>query len=47
MNIIPFFINSFQQLSEVSWKKRSYTKFWKFHRKTPVLESLYNKVAGL
>ena len=22
-------------------------KFWKFHRKTPVLESLFNKVAGL
>ena len=28
-------------------KKRCSKKFRKFHRKTPMLESLFNKVAGL
>ena len=28
-------------------KKGSSKNFLKFHRKTPVLESLFNKVAGL
>ena len=32
---------------EVFCKKRYSEKFCKFHRKTPVLESLFNKVAGL
>ena len=28
-------------------RKRSFLKFWKFHWKTSVLESLFNKAAGL
>ena len=34
-------------LEEVFCKKRHSLKSRKFHRKTPVLESLFNKVAGL
>ena len=34
-------------LEEVFCKKRRSLKSRKFHRKTPVLESLFNKVAGL
>ena len=32
---------------EVFCKKKGYKRFRKFHRKTPVMESLFNKVAGL
>ena len=35
-----------KQPQEMLCKKRS-KKFCKFHRKTPVLESHFNKVAGL
>ena len=35
------------QPPEVFCKKWCSQKAWKFHRKTPVLESIFNKVAGL
>ena len=44
------FKNFFMQTAgclEVFCKKRYSYKFHKIHRKTPVLESLFNKVAGL
>ena len=36
-----------KQPPEVYCRKRSSYKFRKFHRKTPVLESFFNQVAGL
>ena len=33
--------------AEVFCKKMCFERFRKFHRKTPVMESLFNKVAGL
>ena len=36
-----------KQSQEVDYKKGVLKKFRKIHGKTPVLESLYNKVAGL
>ena len=36
-----------KQSTEVFWKKMYSKKFRKFHRETPVLESIFNKVADL
>ena len=36
-----------KQSSELFWKKGVLKNFCKLHMKTPVLESLFNKVAGL
>ena len=36
-----------RQLPEVLYKRRCSNKFCKIHRKTPVLEPLFNKVTGL
>ena len=40
-------INIQKQPPEVFYKKRCSDKFHKIHRKTPVSESFFNKVAGL
>ena len=42
-----FFKNCQKQPSEVFCRRRSSLKFRKFHWKTSVLESIFNKVAGL
>ena len=39
-------INWYKQPPEVFCKKRCSQKYRQYHRKTPVLESLFNKVAG-
>ena len=47
---IVFFLLYFnlrKQPPEIFCRKRCLQKLRKFHRKTPVLESLFNKVAGL
>ena len=41
------FKNCQKQPLEVFCRKRSFLKFWKLHWKTSVLESLFNKAAGL
>ena len=48
MFLINYPASSIQkQLPEVFCKKKMFLKFRKFHKKTPVLESLFNEVAGL
>ena len=46
INIFLFFFFFLFRVRRRYWKKRRSQNFRKFHRKIPVLESLFNKVAG-
>ena len=48
MAIRASFVSSFEkQPKEVFYKQRCSLKFRKFHKKTPMWESLFHKVVGL